>query len=81
MVQGVSFRAATRHEAGKLGVAGWVRNQADGSVMVEAQGAAAQVDAMIAWCRRGPALAEVESVAVEDIAVVEGEPREFLIRY
>ena len=80
LVQGVSFRAATRREAARLGLSGWVRNQPDGSVRLEAQGAAAQVDALVAWCRQGPPAAEVASVDVEPSAVVDDE-RDFSIRY
>ena len=80
LVQGVSFRATTRREAARLGLSGWVRNQVDGSVLLEAQGVAAQVDALVAWCRKGPPAAEVSSVEVESLAVVEGE-HDFAIRY
>jgi acylphosphatase len=80
IVQGVSFRAATRHEAAKLGVVGWVRNRADGSVELEAQGTAAQVDALVAWCAHGPPLAEVTGVEVTVIDVASDEPA-FVIRH
>jgi acylphosphatase len=68
-VQGVAYRASTRHEATKLGLSGWVRNCADGSVELEAQGPADVIDALIAWCRRGPSLAKVTSVDVTELAV------------
>jgi acylphosphatase len=48
------------------GVDGWVRNRRDGSVEAFVQGDGAAVLAMIAWCERGPAGAEVSAVEVED---------------
>ncbi|MDP9385186.1 MAG: acylphosphatase, partial [Actinomycetota bacterium] len=51
-VQGVGFRDATRREAERLGVAGWVRNAAGGSVELHAEGPAAAVDVIVAWCRQ-----------------------------
>jgi acylphosphatase len=66
-VQGVSYRANTAREAGRLGLTGWVRNRADGSVAVEAQGTPAQVDALIAWCHAGPPAAVVTSVEVIEL--------------
>ena len=65
-VQGVGFRAATAHEARRAGVAGWVRNQRDGSVEVDVEGAADAVDALIKWLRRGPSLARVTAVELDD---------------
>jgi len=65
-VQGVGFRAATAHEARRAGVAGWVRNLHDGSVEVDVEGAAAAVDALIKWLRRGPSLARVTAVEIDD---------------
>jgi acylphosphatase len=79
-VQGVSFRATTRHEATRLGLVGWVANERDGSVVLEAQGPAARVEALLGWCRQGPALAAVVAVDVEDQAPVAGE-RGFEIRF
>ena len=58
-VQGVGFRYALRDEALRLGVAGWVRNRADGSVEALAQGSAATVQALVDWARRGPPAARV----------------------
>jgi acylphosphatase len=65
-VQGVWFRASAEREAARLGVAGFARNERDGSVTVEAEGPAPAVDAMVAWCRSGPPRAEVAGVEVTD---------------
>jgi acylphosphatase len=67
-VQGVGFRQAMVAAAQASGVAGWVRNRGDGSVEAMVQGEAETVQALIAWCRRGPALARVDSVEVSDQA-------------
>ena len=65
-VQGVGFRAATAHEARRGNIAGWVRNLRDGSVEVEAEGPGPAVDALIKWLRRGPSLARVTAVEIDD---------------
>jgi acylphosphatase len=65
-VQGVGFRAATAQEARRARVAGWVRNRYDGSVEVEAEGTDQAVDELIKWLRRGPSLARVTAVEVDD---------------
>ena len=72
-VQGVSYRASTIEEARRLGVTGWVRNRSDGSVELEAQGAAGQVEALLAWCAVGPPAARVSEVTVKDLPIVDGE--------
>lgn len=71
-VQGVFFRTSAKEEAEKLGLVGFVRNEADGSVYVEAEGAGEAIDQFMAWCKQGPQLAEVESVQTE-----EGQPKHF----
>lgn len=63
-VQGVGYRASARHEALRLGLAGWVRNLPGGEVEAEAVGDAAAVEAFVDWCRRGPPSAEVDEVTV-----------------
>jgi len=65
-VQGVGFRAATAHEARRAGVAGWVRNLHDGSVEVDVEGQTDAVDQLIKWLRRGPSLARVTAVEIDD---------------
>lgn len=52
-VQGVFFRASTQAKAGQLGLSGWVRNCADGSVQLEAFGAEAPIRALDAWVTSG----------------------------
>ena len=64
-VQGVWYRGSMAQEAQRLGVTGWVRNRADGSVEAMVAGSAEQVAAMMNWARRGPPNADVEHVAVE----------------
>jgi acylphosphatase len=61
-VQGVFFRATCAREAARHGVAGWVRNLPDGSVEAVIEGHAEAVEAMTAWCRRGPDGARVDGV-------------------
>lgn len=61
-VQGVWFRGATQAEARRLGVAGWVRNEPDGSVEAVVEGPAHAVRALADWCRHGPPGARVTDV-------------------
>ena len=66
-VQGVGFRYALRDEARRLGLSGWVRNCADGSVEALLQGDDKSVAALVAWARRGPRLAQVDDVRNEPV--------------
>ena len=65
-VQGVFFRATCAREAARRNVAGWVRNDRDGSVEAVFEGGADAVEAMIAWCRHGPEGARVDGVEAAD---------------
>lgn len=64
-VQGVFFRASTREQALQLGLRGYARNLADGTVEVLAAGAPDAVDTLAVWLRQGPPAARVDSVARE----------------
>jgi acylphosphatase len=68
-VQGVGFRYAMVDAAERHGVAGWVRNRRDGTVEAFVQGEPAAVDAITAWCRRGPPAARVDAVEASVAAV------------
>ena len=61
-VQGVFYRASTKHKAEELGIAGFVRNEPDGTVYIEAEGEMPQLSALIDWCKQGPTHANVENV-------------------
>ena len=65
-VQGVFFRAWTKQQADRLGVAGWVRNCADGSVEAQAEGDETAVAQLLALLHRGPPTAQVEGVESDD---------------
>jgi acylphosphatase len=69
-VQGVWFRESCRDQAQATGVAGWVRNLADGRVEVVLEGPPGAVDEVLEWCRRGPRRARVDRVDVADEAPV-----------
>ena len=61
-VQGVWFRDACRREAEARGLAGWVRNCADGKVEAVFEGPPDSVEALVTWCATGPPHARVVRV-------------------
>ena len=65
LVQGVFFRDTMRREAERRRVAGWVRNNPDGSVEAVFEGDPDRVRSMVDWCGRGPSGASVDAVDVE----------------
>ena len=65
-VQRVGYRAWAMQTAARLGVRGWVRNRADGSVEALLIGPEAAVATMIEACRHGPRAAIVAHVAIDD---------------
>ena len=69
-VQGVFFRDSVRRQAEGRGVAGWVRNNDDGTVEAAFEGNADDVEAIVAFCRTGP-----ESASVDDVKVSDEEPQ------
>jgi DNA ligase D-like protein (predicted 3'-phosphoesterase) len=77
-VQGVGFRWETVKRANELGVLGWVRNEDDGTVVVQAEGPDEAVDALVEWLGEGPSGSEVSEVEVGK-SKVEGH-EQFAIR-
>ncbi len=71
-VQGVGFRWFVEREAHILGVAGWVRNNHDGSVEVLAQGTRDQLSGLHGRLREGPRAARVDAVDIADATPVTG---------
>jgi acylphosphatase len=63
-VQGVYFRDTVRRDAVTRGVAGWVRNNRDGTVEAVFEGEEVAVDALVKLCHKGPRGAHVDRVEV-----------------
>ena len=72
-VQGVGFRHWMAAQAEALGVSGWVRNRADGSVEAVVDGDPAAVEELLRACRRGPRAAVVTSIE-DELAEPVAEP-------
>lgn len=64
-VQGVGFRNFTQMRARRLDLTGWVRNENDGSVRLEAEGPRATLEELLDAVRDGPRMARVDDVDVE----------------
>lgn len=64
-VQGIGFRESTRRKAFQLGINGWVKNLEDGRVEAVFEGVEEAVEQMVAWCHKGPFLAEVFEVEIK----------------
>ena len=65
-VQGVAFRHDTRRTALSLNLTGWVKNLPDGRVEAVFEGENDSIDAMRAWCSKGPPLAHVLHVDIQE---------------
>lgn len=70
-VQGVGFRYSAQREARKLNLAGFARNEADGSVYCEAQGKEDDLKQFLEWCHKGPWLAKVDRVEKKEASIDE----------
>ena len=68
----VFFRANTEEKAKAIGLTGFVRNEPDGTVYIEAQGTPEKLDELVKWCKRGPERARVDEISLEEIPLVEG---------
>jgi len=66
-VQGVFFRASTQQKARELGLKGFVQNELDGTVYLEAEGDPETIAQLEAWAHHGPERAKVEKVEVTEL--------------
>jgi len=78
-VQGVGFRWFVREAARRAGVAGWVRNHADGRVEIAASGSELAIAEFISAARAGPPGARVDRVAELPLAGLDDLPRPFTV--
>jgi len=68
-VQGVFYRASTMTKASELSIQGFVRNEDDGSVYIEAEGTSQKLEEFILWCNRGSDFSRVDYVDVQEAAL------------
>lgn len=78
-VQGVGFRYHARYAADGLGLTGWVRNEYDGSVMMEIQGEEDQIDRIIQTLNQDRYI-DIRDMEVKGLPVID-EERSFQVRY
>ena len=71
-VQGVGFRYRARHAATGCGVTGWVKNEWDGSVLMEAQGTNDQINEMLKLINRSSYIV-IDRMQYEGIPIEEHE--------
>ena len=65
-VQGVSYRYHAKQKADELNLTGTCQNRSDGSVYIEVEGNAIQLEKFIRWCYDGPTFARVKDVVIEE---------------
>ncbi len=65
-VQGVFFRASAKEQADQLDVRGFVRNEPNGDVYLEAEAEEEKLKLFLEWCAHGPKRASVKSTRVEE---------------
>jgi len=69
----VGFRYFTADLAHAREVTGWVRNNFDGNVELEAQAESALLDAFLSDVRKGPSLSRVKDMLISELSPVDGE--------
>ncbi|WP_270182664.1 acylphosphatase [Alkalihalobacillus sp. CinArs1] len=79
-VQGVGFRAFTQQKAAKYNLSGYVKNNTDGSVEIEAQGDETQIKQFISSIEKGSAFSSVDKINANEEEVKQ-EEESFSIRY
>ena len=70
-VQNVGFRFATVEKAQEIGIKGFVKNKPDGTVYIEAEGEADDLNRFLEWCKEGPPAAKVENSETQEIPIQE----------
>ncbi len=65
-VQGVFFRASTKDQAVLFGIKGFVRNESNGDVYIEAEAEENQLNEFLKWCGRGPSRARVDNLDIQE---------------
>lgn len=78
-VQGVGLRVFVVDNASKLGITGWVKNMADGTVEMEAQGNPDKLDQLFATIKKGNFIIKVDNIDCREIDCV--EETSFIIKY
>ena len=63
-VQGVGYRYNTMVKARELGIKGYVKNERDGSVLMEVEGNQENLDIFTHWCTQGPNFARVDHISI-----------------
>jgi acylphosphatase len=71
-VQGVFFRASTQEKAEELNLTGYVQNEHDGSVYLEAEGNPDKLEKLVSWLHKGPEHARVDKVEVKELDSLTG---------
>lgn len=64
-VQGVNFRNHVSRYANRLGLTGYVKNRADGSVVIIAQGRMSSLEELLSWCQRSVFPAKIIGMSYE----------------
>ena len=78
-VQGVGFRYTAKYTASSLGITGWVRNEWDGSVKMEAQGSQIKIKNLIKQLENAPFI-EIDRIIKKELPLDDYE-RTFKVRY
>ncbi len=71
-VQGVGFRETTKMIANQMMVNGFVRNEKDGSVLIEAEADDIFLEEFVIWCNEGP-----DRSRIENVTTTEGEVKNY----
>ena len=78
-VQGVGFRYTAIRAANGFDIAGWVKNERDGSVTIEAQGSEAAIERMVATINSGSYI-HIDNIVATELTIIEGD-KGFEVRY